>query len=232
VTLSRREHAKTAAEFHLVGVVNWLLKDARRRAHELVRGFALEHRLMDVLLGMNDLPEDDSRLFCGSMAAAYEDELLMWLPGMTAATLLARGEGRDEANVTAFIDAAAGHPRTLTFIETENRKSICGAFLGPAWSAFVGICDPERTSFVFTLKNHLDVAPTICPKRGDGCAAVAFRGMYVYFGDYACVISPAEFGATLGMNYEDAVRRGPAIFHGDDPTGRFHCGRWELWETR
>jgi hypothetical protein len=42
--LNRKGLAKTAAEFHFVGVVNWLLKDARRRAHELVREFAARCR--------------------------------------------------------------------------------------------------------------------------------------------------------------------------------------------
>jgi hypothetical protein len=93
-TLSRKELAKTAAEFHFVGVVNWLLKDARRRTHELVRRFAVDHRLMDIVLGMTSLPEDGEALgmFRDSMAAAFECDLLRWLPEMTGATLLATGE--------------------------------------------------------------------------------------------------------------------------------------------
>jgi hypothetical protein len=37
IARNRRELAKTAAGFHFVGVVNWILKEARRRTHELVR---------------------------------------------------------------------------------------------------------------------------------------------------------------------------------------------------
>jgi hypothetical protein len=149
-------------EFHRVGVENWLLKDARRRTHEFEREFASEHRLMDVVLGMMDLPEDGPvpGMFRDSITAAYEGDLMEWLPEMTEAALLARGECRDPASVNAFIDAAAGHSRTLTFIETENRKSICGGFLEPAWTAGGSTDDPARSSFVFTLKNHLDIAPT------------------------------------------------------------------------
>jgi hypothetical protein len=85
---------------------------------------------------------------------------------------------------------------------------------------------------VFTLKNHLDVAPTRCPKRGDRYAAYAFRGRPVSFGNDELFISPWDYVTRLGEYYEDAVGRGPAIFHGGDPTGVFHTGRWELWETR
>jgi hypothetical protein len=133
VATNRLTLAKTAAGFHFVDVVNWLLKDARRWVPGFVRKFASEHRLMDVILGMTDLPDDvDWALFGGSMAAAYEGEVRDWLPDVTDLKLLAWGERRDAASVNAFIDAAVGHARTLTFIETENRKSICGAFLGPA----------------------------------------------------------------------------------------------------
>jgi hypothetical protein len=48
----RRELAKTAAGFHFVGAVNWILKDAPRGTREVVREFAIEHRLIDVIHAM------------------------------------------------------------------------------------------------------------------------------------------------------------------------------------
>jgi hypothetical protein len=110
----------TAAENHLVCVVNWLLKDARRWPRQRVRESAAEHRLFDVVLGMTRTPADDLKEFLGSVAAPYEDQLMRWLPDVSEVTLLARRGGRDAASVNAFIDAAVCPCRTLTFIETEN----------------------------------------------------------------------------------------------------------------
>jgi hypothetical protein len=210
--------------------VSWLLKDARRRTCEAVQKFAVEHRLIDVVLGMS-LPADDSGVFCESMKAAYEEQLMLWLPNVTEATLLANGERRDAANVNAFIDAAVGHARTMTLIETENGNSICGAFLVPAW-AIGGIRDPRLSSFLFTLENHLDVAPTKFAQRENEFAAQAVRDKYVCFGGGECVIAPCEYGSNLGVCYRDAVGHGAAILNGDHPAGLFYAARWELWETR
>jgi hypothetical protein len=95
IAANRRELAKTAAEFHFVGVVNWILKGARRRTHELVRDFAIAHRLVDILLGMAPLPrvEDETPVFGDSLAAPYEDQLLEWLPDVETARLVAAREG-------------------------------------------------------------------------------------------------------------------------------------------
>jgi hypothetical protein len=75
IAWNRRQLAKTAAEFHVVGVVNWILNYARRRTREVVREFAIEQRLIDVILGMVDLPPAEE----GSI-----------LPGIPAGSLLAR----------------------------------------------------------------------------------------------------------------------------------------------
>jgi hypothetical protein len=131
---NRRELAKTAAEFHFVGVVNWILKDARRRTHERVHEFTVEHRLIDVLLGMDPLPFDKDRPdFSDSMAAAYEDRLLEWLPDVETARLVAAHDGRDTATLNAFCDAAEGLSKTVVIVVTENGESICVAYLDPAW---------------------------------------------------------------------------------------------------
>jgi hypothetical protein len=111
---SRRELAKTAAEFHFVGLVNWILKDARPGTRERVREFAVEHRLIDVILGMADPPpvEERTPLFAESMAA-YEDELLEWLPEAADKTrLIAAHDGRDIASLIAFCDAADSRRRS------------------------------------------------------------------------------------------------------------------------
>jgi hypothetical protein len=89
------------------------------------------------------------------MAAPFESVLKTWRPQMKSTTLLGKGDGRDKANVTAFCDAAVGHAKTFTFIETENGNSICGGFLAPAWKEDQNLFDPSLESFMFTLKNHL-----------------------------------------------------------------------------
>jgi hypothetical protein len=182
----RRELANTAAEFHLAGVVKWLLKDARRRTHELVREFAAEHRLFDVLLGMDPLPrvEDESPFFGESMAAAYEDQLLRWVPDVETARLVAAHDGRDIASINAFCDAANRLSRTVVIAVTENGESISGAYLDPAWKdgdlAYGG-----GRNFLFTLKNHAGVGPTKFPKKGSGaCAACKWRGDNWRFGKW------------------------------------------------
>jgi hypothetical protein len=120
----RQELAKTAAEFHFVGVVNWLLKDARRRARELLREFAVEHRLIDVLVGMAALPPapEGRSLFGESMAAAYEEQLLEWLPEAKTAGLVASHDGRGIASLNAFCDAADGLSKTVAGGSSRRRR--------------------------------------------------------------------------------------------------------------
>jgi hypothetical protein len=62
--------------------------------------------------------------------------------------------------VKAFIDAAKGRAKTLTFVETENGGSICGGYLDVAWVENDYASDPDKGSFIFTLRNHLGVPPT------------------------------------------------------------------------
>jgi hypothetical protein len=63
------------------------------------------------------IPED-------SMAARYSEALREWLPEATEVRLVAMHEGRDAVSMNAFIDAAKGRAKTLTFVETENGGSI------------------------------------------------------------------------------------------------------------
>jgi hypothetical protein len=231
---TRREVAKTAAEFHFVGAVNWILEEARRRTHERVREFAAEHRLIDVLLGLDPLPqaEDHPPVFGDSMAEAYGDELLEWVPDATTAKLVAAHDGRDIASLNAFCDAAEGLSKTVVIAVTENGESICGGYLDPAWREDAWAQDSSK-SFLFTLKNHAEVGPTKIPKKGSGsCAAYKWRGYDWHFGDWE---GPYIYrggkpgGGGLGSYYEDVVGEGQAIFDGGQDF--FRLARWELWQV-
>jgi hypothetical protein len=220
----------------LVGVVNWLLKDARRRTHELVRAFATEHLLIDVVQGVVSLPADGlvSGRFRGSMASAYEDVLAGWLSEMSEAALLAKCEGRDASSVNAVIDAAKGRAHTITFIETENGKSLCGGYVEPAWvdpalgDAYTH--DPSKRTFLFTLRNHLGVVPTRFPCKNPQNTVKLWRNRFVGFTSNAwgMIITPNTSGIMTVTGYEDTAGKGGEIFCGDG--SGFRAARWEVWE--
>jgi hypothetical protein len=233
IATSRRELAKTAAEFHFVGVVTWIQKEAPRRTRERFRDFAAHHRLVDVLLGMGPLPRggDDPPIFGESIAAAFEDQLLEWLPGAKMAELVAAHDGRDIASINAFCGAADGLSKTVVIAATENGESICGGYLDPAWRDGGWAWDSIQ-SFLFTLKNHAGVGPTKFPKKGSNSYAAAkardnqwrfgyWEGPYIYHG--------GNPGGGLGGSYEDVVGQGPAIFNGGQDF--FRLARWELWQV-
>jgi hypothetical protein len=165
-----------------------------------------------------------------STAAAYAKELIVWLPEATELRLVARHEGRDATSVSAFVDAARGLAKTLTFVETENGVSICGGYLDVAWVDGDYAKDPGGRSFIFTLKNHLGVPATKFAQRGDERAAYMGRknfyfgygeGFMVWQGD-SCLSSGQAYVAPGG---------GVALFHGDGG-GLFRAARWELWQVR
>jgi hypothetical protein len=95
-----------------------------------------------------------------STIAPYAEELSEWLPEATGFRLVTTHEGRGAESVNAFIDAAKGRAKTLTFVETENGDSICGGYLDVPWVGSGCANDPGRKSFIFTLRNHLGVPPT------------------------------------------------------------------------
>jgi hypothetical protein len=169
-----------------------------------------------------------SGLFSGSMAEAYSGILKEWRPELTNTTLIVRGTGHDVKAVNAFIDAALGHANTFTFMETECGKSICGGFLARPW-ALGDVKDPEQGSFLFTLKNHLGRTPMKFPKKANGRAACALRGIVVGFdnsGMFLCDSggSPSGWGSgfdTMGCDF--------SFITGGQFS--FRAGRWEIWET-
>jgi hypothetical protein len=86
--------------------------------------------------------------FAGSMAQPYVNKLKEWLPWMLGTKLLQKKTGGDRASVDAFTEAANGHSKTITFVETENGCSICGGYLESAWVDSGWTDDPSRRSFI------------------------------------------------------------------------------------
>jgi hypothetical protein len=194
----------------------------------------VEHRLIDVLLGMAPLPrvEDETLMFGDSLASPYEDQLLEWLQDVETARLVAAHDGRDIASLNAFYDAVGGLSRTVVIAVTENGESICGAYIDPAWREGDWAEDSSK-SFLFTLKNGAGVGPTKFPKRGgDRFGAFKIRGNHWSFGNwegpYIYTIGVPGYGG-LGRNYQDVVGQGQAIFNGGEDF--FRLARWELWQV-
>jgi hypothetical protein len=149
-----------------------------------------------------------------SMVAEYLDELSAWLPGATEMKQLATGDGRSTASVNAFIDAAKGRAKTLTFVETENGGSISGGYLDVAWAEVHFVSDPGRMSFIFTLKNHLGVRPTKFSQKQGELGAYMGPGMGIWVGQgEGFGICQGDFRLYCGLTYEaprqgvDAVQR-------------------------
>jgi uncharacterized small protein (DUF1192 family) len=116
--------------------------------------------------------------FARSMAQPYENKLKEWLPWTHEAKLLLKGSGRDAASVNAFIEAAKGRSKTITFLETENGGSICGGYLESAWVEADWTNDPSRRSGLFTLK----ISPMkLAQKQGERVAYVN-PGSHVQWG--------------------------------------------------
>jgi hypothetical protein len=164
------------------------------------------------------------------MAAGYSEELFAWLPEATGLRLVAKCEGCGCASVNAFVEAANGRAKALTFVETENGRSICGGYLDVAWVEGGYAKDPGRRSFIFTLKNHLEVSPARFEQTRDEYAAFMARWGAFYFGvKEAFKLAPYADSLQSGKTYE-APDQGVALFHGDD-SGVFRAARWELWEV-
>jgi hypothetical protein len=162
------------------------------------------------------IPED-------SIASAYSEQLREWLPEASKARLIARHEGRDAASVDAFIDAAEGRAKTLTFVETEDRCSICEGYLGVAWVEDDYANDPNRKSFLFTLKNHLGVPPTrLAQQRGEPRAFMVRGGCFWFCDGEGFMARQDDWVRWSGRTYKAPDQSG-ALFNGDDG-GVFRVG--------
>jgi hypothetical protein len=90
--------------------------------------------------------------------------------------------------------------------------------------------DPGRSSFIFTLRNHLGVPPMRFAQKRDDCAAWAWRGSNFGFGDSeGFIVCQGPQTLCTGYAYE-APGQGAALFTGDGG-GVFRAARWELWEV-
>jgi hypothetical protein len=175
-------------------------------------------------MGVSFIPED-------SMGAAYSEEVYEWLGEATEIELVAQHKGRDAASVNAFVDAAEGRAKTLTFVETENGGSICGGYLDVAWDDGGYVSDPGRRSFIFTLKNHVGVPPTKFAQTRCEYAAYMSRDNGFYFGSAEGFrVWQSDYPLNYGQTYK-APDQGVSLFCGG-ASGMFRAARWELWQIR
>jgi hypothetical protein len=150
-----------------------------------------------------------------SMAAGYADQLRAWLPYAKEVKLVAKHEGRDPASVNAFIDAAKGRAKTVTFVKTQSGVSICGGYLDVAWVENGYAIDPGRRSFMFTLENHLRVPPAKFAQKRSENAACTWRGDCFYFGCFeGFIVWHGDRVLSDDLTY-DAPVQGAALFDGD-----------------
>jgi hypothetical protein len=165
-----------------------------------------------------------------SIAAEYSEELREWLPEATELRLVATHEGRDLASVNAFIVAAKGRSKTMTFVETENGGSICGGYFDIAWVEDRCPRELGTGSFIFTLKNHRGVPPTkFARKRGDSAAFMRRDDCFCFGIREGFIVCPQDQRLNIGQAYE-APGEGVTLFCGDG-SRVFRAARWELWEA-
>jgi hypothetical protein len=167
-----------------------------------------------------------------SIAAEYSVELEEWLPEAAELRLIARHEGRDLASVNAFIGAAKGRSKTVTFVETENSGSICGGYLDVAWVDGRHPNDPHAGTrdFIFRLRNQFGMPPTKFGRKRGGSAAFTDRNDCFCFGGVeGFIVCPRDHRLNVGQAYE-APCNGVALFCGDGG-GVFRAARWELWQA-
>jgi hypothetical protein len=82
-----------------------------------------------------------------SEAAPYLEQLHEWLREAREVRLVAKHEGLNATSVNAFVDAANGRAKTLTFVHTINGGSICGGYLDVACFHSASATRAEGASF-------------------------------------------------------------------------------------
>jgi hypothetical protein len=229
---TRQELAKTAAEFHFVGVVNWILKDGSHRTREIVREFAVERRLFDVILGIADLPP------------AEKDAILAEIP---SETLLARNvaklahlgvefsdaellmEKRDlKWKMDEFWQKVGNAAPTLLLVEMRNGTE-CGGVAGVPWPPkCTDAEDPSKVSCIFSL----GATPTRFDFiSADNQATCSWPGGFQFGSGYwsdLVVLGSGEGCYAWGrVCYAGPQGEGSLIGTSPVPWGRY--ARWELW---
>jgi hypothetical protein len=234
IARSRRELAKTAAEFHFVGVVNWMLKDAPGGIRELVREFAIEHRLIEVVLGMADLPpaEKDPPILAdipaGSLLARNRADLAEL--GMTFSKPELLMEKRDLRWTTdEFRQKVGSIAPTLLLVEMKNGTE-CGGVAGVPWPAkYTAAKDPSKVSCMFSLGATPTRFGLVSPdnqaifsgsghfkfgSQGSGDLSVWARGDGCFASGRNCYSGPQGSGSLIGAS----------------PSGYGQYARLELWQ--
>jgi hypothetical protein len=235
-SLIRQELAKTAAEFHFVGVAKWILKDARLRAREVVREFANEHRLIDVILGMADLPpaEEEPPMLAetpaGSLLARNVAKLTQLGVELSKPELLM--EKRDSTwRMDEFHQKVGNASPTLLLVEMENGTE-CGGVAGVAWPPTgTEAKDPSRISCLFSL----GATPTrFGLVSADNQAIRSGWGGFAFgsFGHGAeLVIWGDGDGCSACGQACYAGPRGQGTLIGTSPSCKGRYVRWELWRV-
>jgi hypothetical protein len=229
----RRELAKTAAEFHFVGVVNWILRDAPHRTREVVREFAIEHRLIDAILGMAGLPpvaEDApvlAELPAGSLLARNEAKLERLGVKFSKPELLM--EKREmKWGIYEFLQNVGSVAPTLLLVEMKNGTE-CGGVAGVPWPPQDREAkDPSKVSCIFSLgatPTRFGLVSADDPAIFSGAASFGF-GKYSV--DFDFVVWP---NGSCGVNgrrcYAGPLGAGTLI--GTAPAFDGPYARWELW---
>jgi hypothetical protein len=227
---TRQELAKTAAVFHFVGVVNWILKDALHRTREVVREFAIEQRLIDVVLGMP--AEEDAPILAeipaGSLLARNEVKLTqLGVVFSKPELLMEKGDLKWEMD-EFFLNIGSIAP-TLLLVEMRTGTE-CGGVAGVPWppTKDANAKDPSKVSCIFSL----GATPT-------RFGLVSADNQAIYSGSYSFAFgSGARYDLGVFGNRDGCYASGQACYagprgHGSligtSPTWSGPYARWELW---
>ena len=231
------ELAMTAAEFHQIDIMNWVLVDAKRSQHEAVRRFIADNSLFDVLGRMPGV--GPARFIPGSFAEEFEDELSDLVleaggqkPDGPAELLISRGEGRwDMADFNAKVMNIAP-----VLVIVESPLGICGGLATvPFRDGFVA--DPTGGSFLFELG-----PPVRYPLKKTDKAICAWRDCFM-FGDWSLVIrANGCMDRTSGImtvqadesSWDDRTERSAQTYAVPESwrtDGRVEFTRFEVWRV-
>jgi hypothetical protein len=214
--------------------VNWILKDATRGTREVVRDFAIEHRLIDVILGMADLPpaEEDALFLAGIPAGSLLAKNVADLAdlGVKFSTPQLWMEKRDlRWTMDEFRQKVGGIAPTLLLVEMPNGTE-CGGVAGVPWPpAFADAKDPSNISCLFSL----GATPARFDLVSANNLAICSHPVGFWFGSCSSgselgVLSNADGCVAIGGRCY-AAPQGYGSLIGTSPVDRRPYARWELW---